>query len=263
MDKSIFTEVISDDQNKPWLIMIHGFTQNHKVFDRQVADFKDKFNIILIDLRGHGGSDHIHGPFGIEEYTDDLESIVNHYSLNKFYCWDTHTGTAISLVYTLRHPEHVLGLILEGTVLPGLGMPRVTELINRAKKISDEKGIEEAKKDWFDYADWFEYMREHNIACRAEDHWKIISEFKGDPWICKINSREVTNVEQRIDELKIPILMYNGEEDLDDFFKVARHLKNKKRDIQLEIIPDAGGFPCWENPHKVNSLVRNFFNQIC
>lgn len=261
--KLMFSKIIKNDQNKPWLIMIHGFTQNHKIFDQQVNEFAGKFNILLVDLRGHGGSDHLPGPYGIEEYTDDLERLIEHYGLYHFYCWGTHTGSAISLVYALRHPGQILGLILEGTVLPGVDMPRVSALIHRARKISAENGIEAAKKDWFEYADWFQTMRTYPVECRADLHQKIIEEFKGEPWVCQANPRGVTDVNQRLHDLNMPILMYNGEADLNDFLSVARHIKYLRDDIRFELIPNAGGFPCWENPKEVNKLVRSFFNEIC
>lgn len=261
--KLIYSKAIIDnDQNKPWLVMVHGFVQNHKLFNRQAADFKDKFNILLVDLRGHGNSIHIKGPYGIEEYADDLELVIDDYKIKDFYYWATHTGTAIGLVYTLRHSGRVRGMVLEGTVLPGFEMPRVVELIARARRIAAEEGIEAAKKDWFEHADWYEYTRKHMTECRGEEHRALVNEFKGEPWISPLVPRETTNVKELLNQVKLPLLVYNGAEDLEDFLRVADYIKSKLKETQIETIQDTGAFPCWENPNAVNQLVGKFLNDL-
>ncbi|MBC8240859.1 MAG: hypothetical protein H8E30_10340, partial [Alphaproteobacteria bacterium] len=37
-----------------WLVMVHGMSQDHRVFSAQVEAFKDRHPILLIDLPGHG-----------------------------------------------------------------------------------------------------------------------------------------------------------------------------------------------------------------
>ena len=258
----IYSKVIKNDINKPWLVMVHGFTHNHKYFKFQIPAFTEQFNILLVDLRGHGNSDHIGGPYGIEEYTDDLESIIEHYEIEQFFYWGTHTGAAVGLVYSLRHPKKVLGLILEGVPLPGYNIPRIAELIERAKSISVERNIEEAKKDWFENADWFGYIRKNPEECRAGEHIQLIDEFKGNPWIDNINPRKVVNVNNYLREFDMPMLLYNGDEDLEGFLKAAQHMGEEVKQACFRLLPNAGGFPCWENPKEVNKLVSSFLEQI-
>lgn len=43
-----------------------------------------------------------------------------------------------------------------------------------------------------------------------------------------------------------------------DDFKRAAHIEAGLADFQREEIPDAGGFPAWENPKAGNRMVRDF-----
>lgn len=258
----VYGKTVNNRPDQPWLVLVHGFTQNHKIFNRQIEAFSERFNLLLMDLRGHGDSTHISGPYGIEEYTDDLERLIDHHKLESLYYWGTHTGTAIGLVYALRYPGRIRGMVLEGTVLPGFPMPKVAELIQRAREISADKGIEAAKEDWFDYAGWFSFMRQHPLECRAEEHRAIIREFDGTPWVSQLRPEEVSDVNQRLDEIDMPILMYNGEEDMDDFIRAAGQITEKKPEARSLTIPHAGGFPCWENPEEVNRVVGEFFTGL-
>jgi pimeloyl-ACP methyl ester carboxylesterase len=72
----------------------------------------------------------------------------------------------------------------------------------------------------------------------------------------------VAPVEQDLKTLGVPVLAYNGEHDLDDFIEVAARLETLLPDIRRRAIPEAGGFPAWEFPARVNALVEDFLAEV-
>jgi pimeloyl-ACP methyl ester carboxylesterase len=262
--KNIYYHTVAvnrEHKNKPWLTMIHGFSQTHHYFSAQVPIFQQDFRLFLADLRGHGQSTKVEGPYGIEEYAGDVISVLDNAGIEKTHYWGTHTGAAIGLVLALRHPERFTSLILEGTFLPGFPMPRAGELIDRARSIARSKGLAPALADWFDHADWFAYMLNHPQVCRAKEHRAMIFEFSGMPWLSDLTPRQVTPVAGCLAEIQQSTLIYNGQYDLDDFKQAARHLETDLPNAQREEISEAGGFPGWENPQAVNLLVCNFLTR--
>lgn len=238
--------------------MVHGFTQDSRYFSAQIADFQDHFRIALIDLRGHGQAAHLPGPYGIEEYADDIGGALDRAGIETANYWGTHTGAAVGLVLALRQPERFVSLVLEGPSLPGFPMPKVAGLIERAQTIARSRGVAAAGDDWFDHADWFAYMRQHPLPCRAEAHRAMIREFAGNPWLSELSPRLVTPVVERLAEIRQSTLVYNGEYDLDEFKQAASCLEGGLESVSRHEIVQAGGFPAWENPGAVNALVRDF-----
>jgi pimeloyl-ACP methyl ester carboxylesterase len=263
--RGIYYNIIDVNRvDAPWIIMVHGFTHNSAYFSCQVSEFKKDYRIFLVDLRGHGKSTNISGPFGIEEYADDISLALDDASIEEAHYWGTHTGAAIGLVMAKRHPKRFSSLILEGTFLPGFPMPIVGKLIDQARTIAKTEGIEKALDIWFSDGDWFSNIQENPQVCRAKQHKSMIFEFTGNPWLSDLSPRKVTPVAQYLNEIKQPVLVYNGTYDVDDFKKAALHLKSGLSNVEYEEIADAGGFPAWENPKVVNSLVSEFlFRQIC
>jgi len=260
--RPIYHKVIDiNERHNPWIVMVHGFTHNCSYFSAQVADFQKDFRILLTDLRGHGKSASAAGPYGIEEYADDILLALDEAGVEKAHFWGTHTGSAIGLVLALRQPARFASLVLEGTFLPGFPMPRVGDLINRARSIARSEGLEAALEDWFEHADWFEYIREHPEACRAKEHKTLLREFTGIPWLSNLTPHQVTPVSECLANIHQPVLVYNGKYDLDDFKRAARYLEAGLPRVQWEEIPDAGGFPGWENPQAVNLLVHGFLSR--
>lgn len=255
----VYHQVIDvNGQDHPWLIMVHGFTHNQNYFSAQIPAFQEDFRIFLTDLRGHGQSASVPGPYGVEEYADDILGALDQVGINKAHYWGTHTGSAVGLVLALRHPERFASLVLEGTFLPGFPMPRVGELINRARSIAQTQGIDAALEDWFCQADWFAYIRDHPHACRANTHRAMLFEFGGAPWLSDLLPRPVTPVADFLANISQPALVYNGKYDLEDFKRAAVYLEAGLPNVQREEIPEAGGFPGWENPQAVNLLVDHF-----
>lgn len=249
-------------QQAPWLTMVHGFTHNHHYFSAQVAAFQKYFRLFLIDLRGHGQSAHLPGPYGIEEYTDDLVMALDSAGIGATHYWGTHTGSAVGLALALRAPERLLSLVLEGTFLPGFSMPRVEELLDRVRAITQSHGLEEALEDWFTNADWFEYIRNHPDQCRAEEHRRMVFKFKGSPLLSSLAPRPVIPFSESLHTIHQPTLLYNGEQDMQDFKRAAFHLARELPNARRVEIPNAGGFPGWEAPHAVNPVVREFLQDL-
>ena len=44
------------DKSAPWVTFIHGAGGSSSIWYKQVRDFKSDYNVLLIDLRGHGKS---------------------------------------------------------------------------------------------------------------------------------------------------------------------------------------------------------------
>ena len=216
----------------------------------------------MLDLRGHGQSASLTGPYGIEEYSDDVYDVFKELRIDETHYWGTHTGSAIGLVLALRYPERVSSLILEGTFLPGFSMPRTAVLIEKAKMLAKKECVETAVEDWFENSDFFSYINANATGCRAEEHRAMVSEFKGGPWLCNLTPRKVDHVVDKLHLIHQPVCVYNGEYDLEEFKMAALKLESGLANVKRTHITNAGGFPGWENPKQVNSLVHSFLNNL-
>ena len=54
------------------------------------------------------------------------------------------------------------------------------------------------------------------------------------------------------------MLLYNGEHDVDDFVDTADRLEALLPRVTRATIADAGGFPAWEFPARVNDVIAGF-----
>ena len=258
-----YETIVSAGDEREWLVMVHGASQHRGVFSAQVDAFAHRYRLLLIDLPGHGGSATIPGPYGLVGYAEGVSAVLDHVGVRKMHFWGTHTGAGVGLLLaTGAQGARVKSLILDGAVLSGVDLPSVISNASRAKATARAKGIEAARREWFDTAEWFDVMRREPEQCRADEHWQMISEFVGGPWLDTAVPATAPSIEALLPQVDAPVLLINGEHDLADFQMIAKRIANALPNAEQFSVPGGGGFPLWEYPREVNAYVAGFLSRL-
>jgi pimeloyl-ACP methyl ester carboxylesterase len=255
-------EIITDaGETRPWITMVHGASQHSGLFSAQVEAFQADYRLLLVDLPGHGRSAASPGPYGLAEYARSVLAAIQAAALERTHLWGTHTGAGIALMLAAQHPRLITSLVLDGAILPGVDLPYVTARYTRAKQTARERGIEAARAEWFRESKWFDVIRARPSECRAKEHWDLVGAFSGLPWTDCSAPEPVPPIRPALARIAQPVLLVNGEHEVEDFIRVADELESGIPDVQRVTIPGAGGFPLWEFPAEVNALVRQFLER--
>lgn len=247
----------------PWLVMVHGASQDHRVFDAQVAAFRDAYRVLLLDLPGHGSSAGIAGPFGTVEYAAAVRAALTVAGITNCHYWGTHTGAVIGLWLACREAGLFRSLVLEGPFDPGQPIASVTTLFPEICAVAKRDGVAAAHDAWWRDGRWFDVMRDHPEVCRAAAQRAMIAGFGGAPWLYDgPPAAPVSSVMADLTDLTVPMLIVNGEHDLPDFLEAAGELDAALPDSRRVSIAGGGGFPLWEFPDAVNDAVADFLNDV-
>jgi proline iminopeptidase len=115
---SIYYELSGNPKGKP-VLFVHGgpgggFSSNDKRY------FNPKlFNIITFDQRGSGKSK----PFAsiknniTNDLVDDIKKLLDFFGIKKAYLFGGSWGSTLCLVYAIKYPETVLGMVIRGIFL--------------------------------------------------------------------------------------------------------------------------------------------------
>jgi len=247
----------------PWIAMAHGMSQDRRIFSRQVAAFRDAYHVLLIDLPGHGLSARHPGPFDLGSLATSIRGAIEHAGVGPCHFWGTHTGAGAGLLLACQTPALVRSLVLEGAVLPGHPLPSAAELLERLNAVVRERGMRAARDIWWQEGRWFDVMRGPPEQCRAAEQRSIIDDFQGGPWReTGLTAQSVAAVDDALSALRAPVLLINGEHELPDFLDAAARIQALLPSCQRARIADAGGFPLWEFPQRVNAVVARFLDEV-
>lgn len=111
-------KTIEHSAESPWIVMIHGAGGSSAVWYRQISDFRRHFNLLLVDLVGHGGSmaQIVSKEFSFERAAEQVMEVVDHLRIEKAHYMGLSLGSIIVRVIAEEHPERVSKMVLAGAV---------------------------------------------------------------------------------------------------------------------------------------------------
>ncbi|MEN2280499.1 alpha/beta hydrolase [Algoriphagus sp. SE2] len=107
--------------SKEWVVFIHGAGGSSVVWFKQLKDFREHFNIMLIDLRGHGKSADVHQAIWEEEYTfeeitKDIIEVLDYWKIPPAHFAGVSLGTILARNLAEIEPQRVKSLVLAGAI---------------------------------------------------------------------------------------------------------------------------------------------------
>lgn len=241
------------NQKAPWVTFVHGAGGSSAIWYKQLRDFKKHFNVLLVDLRGHGRSKDSFSDklkkYSFDHIGDEVIQVLDHLKIRRSHFVGISLGTIIIREITERFPDRARSMVLAGAVMklnlrgqllmrlgfilrsvvPYLLLYRLFAWVimpRQAHRKSRSLFIKEAKKLYQkEFIKWFALTSQIN---------PLLSIF-------------------RIKDSQVPVLYVMGAEDhmfLPSITKLVSHHANST----LKVVPKAG--------HVVNVDAAARFNKI-
>ena len=119
------------------LVLSHSIGTDHGMWEPQIGDWIQHFQVLRYDTRGHGASDAPAGEYSVEQLGNDVLALADALGLGKFAFCGLSMGGAIGQWLAANAPDRIKHLILANTG-PRLGSPENWEMRIRAVT---EKGM--------------------------------------------------------------------------------------------------------------------------
>jgi len=110
------------DEKQPWVTFVHGAGGSSSIWFKQIRDFKLHFNVLLLDLRGHGNSkpklkDSFNTDYTFDSITYDIIEVLDHLNIKKSHFIGISLGTIIIRNIAEQYPNRVGKIILGGAIM--------------------------------------------------------------------------------------------------------------------------------------------------
>lgn len=122
-------------ESRTWVVFVHGAGGSNVVWFRQLRDFKKHFNVLLIDLRGHGRSKMNHltaaEQYRFDEIAADVIDIMDHLGIQKAHLVGLSLGCIVIRAIDKLAPGRAESIILGGAVIQF--NKKINVLVNTAR----------------------------------------------------------------------------------------------------------------------------------
>ncbi|OQB56002.1 MAG: 4,5:9,10-diseco-3-hydroxy-5,9,17-trioxoandrosta-1(10),2-diene-4-oate hydrolase [Deltaproteobacteria bacterium ADurb.Bin151] len=230
------------------LVFIHGSGSNSTVWSFQYANLHQDFNIIAVDLPGHGQSEG-DGEQDIAAYVGILEAILDTLKLKRPVLIGHSLGAAIALGFAAVHPEEISGVVAAGG---GLTMPVNPDIIKGFLSQPDiimdiicKISLAKANRPVF-----YDAIR----ASLAEARVEVMA---GDMTAC--SKFDLTG---DVNKIKTPLLVVCGTEDKMTPPASSEKIAAEIPGVKLVLIEGAGHMAMMEKPEDFNQAVKDFCESI-
>lgn len=111
-----------NENSKEWVTFVHGAGGSSSIWFKQIRDFKKHYNVLLLDLRGHGNSKPTLKAAFKQKYTfsalaNDILEVLDHLKIEKSHFVGISLGTILIRQLAEMYPERVQSMILGGAIL--------------------------------------------------------------------------------------------------------------------------------------------------
>ncbi len=109
-------------ESSTWVTFIHGAGGSSSIWYKQVREFKNHFNVLLLDLRGHGDSqpgirDAFNSKYTFDYITEDIVEVLDHLHIEKSHFVGISLGTVLIRNLAERHPNRVVSMVMGGAII--------------------------------------------------------------------------------------------------------------------------------------------------
>lgn len=237
---------------RDWIVFLHPAFSDHRIFERQFKFFSGKYNLIAIDLLGHGESTNAKKGDDITKTSEWLYGIFEKQSIASAHIVGVSLGAVLAQDFAERYEDKILSLALFG----GYDINNFDEKM--AKKNSAKqfgmilKGFVSIK--------WFAKANKKISAYTEkgqEEFYKLNLGFqkKSFMYLSKLNL--LVNKKTQPLARPYPMLIGCGEYDVDGAIKIVNEWAEREG---LEKIIFAGAGHCvnLDRPEEFNTALENF-----
>ncbi|MEX0646550.1 MAG: alpha/beta hydrolase [Balneolaceae bacterium] len=249
--------------DRDWVVFIHGAGGSSSIWFRQIKEYQKEFNVLLVDLRGHGKSKEMSTlkkyykeKYSFRTVSKDVLDVLNLTGIHKAHFVGVSLGTIIIRTIADMEPQRVQSAVMCGAItrlntrsriLVWLGhtfkkivpfiwlyklfawiiMPRSNHEESRSLFVNEAKNL--ARKE---FLKWFRLTYDIN---------PLLKYFKET-------------------EMASPTLYVMGEED-HMFLPPVKKMVSEFKNSTLEVIKDCGHVCNIEKPEEFNSVSIRFLRE--
>jgi pimeloyl-ACP methyl ester carboxylesterase len=109
------------DGDRDWVVLVHGAGGSSSIWFRQLRAYREHFNVLLVDLRGHGESAAIDDgreqkPYTFQAVSREVVDVLDHVGIERAHFVGISLGCLIIRTIAEIAPERVASMVLGGAI---------------------------------------------------------------------------------------------------------------------------------------------------
>tara|TARA_B100000242_G_scaffold290465_1_gene261918 strand:- start:1314 stop:2093 length:780 start_codon:yes stop_codon:yes gene_type:complete len=252
----------TNSKSKPWVTFVHGAGGSSSIWFKQIREFSKHFNVLMVDLRGHGKSKRSFLNAFKKKYTftslaQDIVDVLDKEKIKSSHFVGISLGTILIRQIAETYPKRIKSMVMAGaimklnvrsqilmrfgnlfkSIIPYLWIYRLFAYIIMPKKNHKESRllfVREAKKLYKK-----EFMRWYKLTSDLNPLLKLFRQI----------------------DIKIPTLYLMGREDY-MFLPSIKQISKSQKLSQLSVVENSGHVVNVDQPIEFNNRAISFIRSL-
>lgn len=239
------------------LVFVHGLSSNSSAWFKFEKKFEKKYNILLIDLRGHGKSSKPknYEDYAISNFSEDLYNVINHEKIKKFVLICHSFAVFIGLEFLKKHQSLVSSVVLLSPAYkpPLDGIAKVVRFLLKSKNLLENIPSIKSYGNHFDYAP-YEGTGDWNIRRLLKD----IRNTSLRVYLYATRHSYTFNAKKSLSKIKVPVLLVQGKQDRVFYHENYKQMKKMIKNSKLVLLDNASHVLVLNDFSRVSKLIEDF-----
>ena len=238
------------------LVFVHGLGSSSQDWKFQTAFFAEHFQTVTYDVRGHGQSEKVKGPYSVPLFAEDLAVLLDELGIEKAHIVGLSMGGWIAFQFVVDYPEKVhsltivnswvdmrlktledwKGYIQRAIIFRLFSMRKIGEVLGAKLFIKPEQ--KELLNDFIE-----SWAKNHKPSYMASFQ-------AGIGW----------SIENRLGEITCPVLVIAADEDYTPI-EEKKAYADKIPNARLAVIEDSRHATSVEKPDEFNRVLLEFLQE--
>jgi len=233
-----------------WLILSHSLACTVRMWDPQIAAFKDRYRILAYDMRGHGASAAPAGPYTLEMLADDVLGLMKELGIKRGTFIGLSIGGMIGQMLALKSPA-----LFDRMVLADTGHTQTPDMLKQWEeriRIAQAQGMKPLVAGTMER--WF--TPSFRETPQAKKIAELIANTPVAGYVGCGQAIMKLNTTARLKEIKVPVLAITGESD--GAAAGTKYIGENVPGAKFVSIAQAAHIANVEQPEKFNQALREF-----
>ncbi len=239
------------------LVFIHGLSDSLLYWEFLASHLKRDYQIIRMDLRGHGESYLGNDEVNIDLYVSDLKNLLDDLNLDKVDLIGFSLGGAVALDFSLKYPENVSSLVLMSSF--SKSDEYLTNIFTQFK--------DALKNSFEDFYDLILPM----VLCPEviDDNREALDQIREfasktantDAYIKAVDACMEFDVDDSLSKIEVPTLVMSGKYDEISLLTSQRQLQKKIKNSELIVFDNVKhNLLVGKNNERVLEVLEKFYS---
>lgn len=253
LENSPIVYYVSGTEHKEWVLFLHAAFVNHNMFRTQIAYFRDKYNVLTLDVIGHGKSTDTQKCDSIDKMSAWISEVLKKENIDKVHIVGISLGAVLAQDFANQFPEAVQSLACFGGYDINNFDAKMQKGNSAAQMLMMLKAVFSTK--------WFAKSNKKISAYTEQaqnDFYEMNIEFPKKSFLYFASLNTMVNVRQATPR-NYPLLIGCGEHDIPMELSAVEMWKKNEPECKLVIFQGAGHCVNMDVPQQFNKTLEEFW----